>query len=75
VLAIIGCIILIVVGIQPPNEKVDYLLAAMAIALPVIWFAVERNRFAGPPPTEETVRARQAEIAKEEAALGGAAAE
>ncbi|MFZ5792081.1 MAG: amino acid permease [Pseudomonadota bacterium] len=74
-LAVIGCIILIVVGIQPPNEKVGYLLVAMAIALPVIWFAVERNRFAGPPLTEEAVRARQAEIAKEEAALGGVAAE
>ncbi len=38
----------------------------------IIWHAVEKNRFQGPPLTEEAVKARQAEIAREEAALGGA---
>lgn len=71
-LAVIGCIILVVVGVQPPNEKVGYLLAAGIVALIVIWQAVEKSRFAGPPLTEAAVKARQAEIAREEAALGGA---
>jgi hypothetical protein len=35
----------------------------------VIWYTVERNRFRGPPLTEEAVKARQAEIAREEAEL------
>jgi amino acid transporter len=111
-LAIIGCILLIVVGVQPPNEKVGDLLVRgvlvlltiwypkvtgvvfalittaviyflfappttwlvifLVILLLVGWFADERARFAGPPLTEEAVKARQAEIAREEAALGGA---
>lgn len=111
-LAIIGCILLIVVGVQPPNERVGYLLvlgvlvlltiwypkvpgvvfaiittaviywlfappmiwlgAFAVILLALGWFADERARFAGPPLTEEAVKARQAEIAREEAAMGGA---
>jgi amino acid transporter len=71
-LAVIGCVVLVVVGVQPPNEKVGYLLLGGVIALIIIWHLVEKNRFAGPPLTEEAVKARQAEIAREEAALGGA---
>jgi amino acid transporter len=111
-LAIIGCILLIVVGVQPPNEKVGYLLVLgvlvlltiwypkvtgvvfalittaviyflfappttwlvifLVILLLIGWFTDERARFAGPPLTEEAVKARQAEIAREEAQLGGA---
>jgi amino acid transporter len=112
VLAVIGCIVLVIVGVQPPNEKVGYLLLLGILVLgtiwfpkvggvicalvtlaaiyflftqPSLWFAIEavillaigwfvdeRGRFAGPPLTEEAVKARQAEIAREEAALGGA---
>jgi len=71
-LAVLGCIVLVVVGVQPPNEKVGYLLFWGIIALIIIWYAVEKKRFAGPPLTEEAVKARQAEIAREEAAMGGA---
>ena len=35
------------------------------------WFTDESARFQGPPLTPEAVAARQAEIAREEAALGG----
>ncbi|TXH35492.1 MAG: amino acid permease [Rhodospirillaceae bacterium] len=68
-LAIVGCIILIIVGVQPPNEKVGYLLLWGVIALVAIYWLVERRRFQGPPLTPEQVAARQAEIAREEAAL------
>jgi amino acid transporter len=111
-LAIIGCILLIVVGVQPPNERVGYLLVLGVLVLLTIWypkvvgvvfalittaviywlfapsmlwlaifavillgvgwFADEKARFQGPPLTEEAVKARQAEIAREEAAMGGA---
>jgi amino acid transporter len=71
-LAVIGCVVLVIVGVQPPNEKVGYLLLAGIVALIVIWYAIEKSRFAGPPLTEEAVKARQAEIAREEAAIGGA---
>ena len=62
-------------GVQPPNEKVGSLLLASIIAMIIIWHLVEKNRFAGPPLTDEAVRARQAEIAREEAALGSSPAE
>jgi amino acid transporter len=71
-LAVIGCVVLVIVGVQPPNEKVGYLLLWGIVALIIIWFAVEKKRFAGPPLTEAAVKARQAEIAREEAELGGA---
>ncbi|HWA49082.1 MAG TPA: amino acid permease [Dongiaceae bacterium] len=111
-LAVVGCVLLVIVGVQPPNEKVGYLLLLGVLVLLTIWypkvpgviFAIittafvyflfeqsylwlaieaiillaigwfydEKGRFAGPPLTEEAVKARQAEIAREEAALGGA---
>jgi len=73
VLAVIGCLILIFVGVQPPNEKVGYLILIMLGVMAVFWFAFERNRFQGPPMTEDAVRRRQAEIAAEEKAVGEAA--
>lgn len=70
VLAIIGCVILIFVGIQPPNQKVGYLIIALVVVMVVFWYAGERKRFKGPPMSEEAVRAKQAEIAAEEKAVG-----
>lgn len=71
-LALIGCIVLVFIGIQPPNEVVGQLLFGLIAVLVVVWWVYERRRFAGPPLTEEAVKARQAEIAREEAKLGGA---
>lgn len=70
VLAIIGGAILAFVGFQPPYQLVGYFLAGLIVVLIVIWFAFERNRFAGPPLTEEAVKARQSEIAAAEVVLG-----
>jgi amino acid transporter len=72
VLAVIGGGVLAFVGFQPPYELVGEFLAGAIVLLIVIWFAFEKRRFAGPPLTPEAVKARQAEIAREEAALGGA---
>ena len=69
VLAIIGCALLIFVGVQPPNEKVGYLIVAMLIAMGVIWAAFESRRFRG-PPIGDMIAKRQAEIAAAEKAIG-----
>ncbi|MGB8638241.1 MAG: amino acid permease [Pseudolabrys sp.] len=42
--AIIGCAVLIFVGVQPPQEKVGYLIVAMLVALTAFWFTMEGNR-------------------------------
>jgi len=72
VLAVIGGGVLIFVGFQPPYALVGKFLAGAVVVLVVVWFAVERKRFPGPPLTEADVARRQAEITAEEAALGGA---
>jgi amino acid transporter len=72
VLAVLGGAVLAFVGFQPPYQLVGEFLAGAIVLLVIVWFAFERNRFAGPPLTPEAVAARQAEIAREEAALGGA---
>lgn len=49
-LAVVGGLVLIFVGIQPPNEKVLYLIIALVVFLAVFWWGFgERNRFKGPP--------------------------
>lgn len=68
-IAIIGGAILAFVGFQEPYQLVGYFLAGTIVALIVIWFAFEKNRFPGPPLTEADVKARQADIAREEAAI------
>jgi amino acid transporter len=72
VLAVLGGAVLIFVGFQPPYALVGKFLGGTVLLLVVVWFAVERKRFPGPPLTEADVARRQAEIAAEEAALGGA---
>jgi amino acid transporter len=40
-LAIVGCALLIFVGVQPPQEKVGYLIVLMILALAAFWFSME----------------------------------
>ena len=71
-LAIIGCALLIFVGVQPPNQKVGYLIVAMLVVMAIIWFAFEARRFKG-PPIGDMIAKRQAEITAAERAVGEAA--
>lgn len=47
VLAILGCALLIFVGVQPPQEKVGYLIVLMILALTAFWFAMEGKMAVG----------------------------
>jgi amino acid transporter len=49
VIAIAGCLLLLVIGMAPPNENNVLILAAFVILLLAGWILVERRRFAGPP--------------------------
>jgi len=40
-----------VVGVQPPNELAVKIVGGMFAGLVVVWFALERRRFSGPPKT------------------------
>lgn len=49
VVSVLGCGLLVVIGMQPPNEKAVYVVAGMAAALLAGWFAAARKSFPGPP--------------------------
>ncbi len=48
-LSVLGCVGLIVIGMQPPNEKAAYVVGGMVVLLVAGWFGVARQRFPGPP--------------------------
>jgi hypothetical protein len=47
---------LIVIGVQPPNDKALWILGGTTVVLGVAWFAREKRRFAGPPPQAQVTR-------------------
>jgi amino acid transporter len=49
VIAILGCGLLFVIAVQPPNEQALVSFAVFVAALAAFWIAVERKRFRGPP--------------------------
>jgi hypothetical protein len=72
--SVIGCGGLIVIGMQPPNEKAVYVVAGMTLVLAVLWFAVARRQFPGPPQSALTAQ-QQKEIHEAEVAAGETGAE
>jgi amino acid transporter len=49
VVSVAGCAALVVIGMQPPNEKAAYVVGGMVAALVVWWFVIARRTFPGPP--------------------------
>lgn len=47
--SVLGCVALILIGMQPPNEKTAWIVGGVLLVLAVIWFAGAGRRFAGPP--------------------------
>jgi amino acid transporter len=48
-IGVVGCVGLIGIGCQPPNESSAWVVGGTSIAMTAAWFGVERRRFAGPP--------------------------
>ena len=51
VLSVLGCLGLIAIGMQPPNERSVWVVGGATVLLLACWFGFERRRFPGPPPT------------------------
>jgi amino acid transporter len=49
VVSVLGCAFLVVIGMQPPNEKAAYVVLGMVLVLAVLWFTSARKHFPGPP--------------------------
>jgi amino acid transporter len=70
VVSVVGCAALVAIGMQPPNEKAAYVVGGMVVALAVVWFAVVRRHFPGPPHGNGTrSREQMRAIASAEAAV------
>jgi amino acid transporter len=51
--SVAGCLGLIVIGVQPPNEIALKILGGTAAVMAIVWFTFERRRFRGPPQIKE----------------------
>jgi amino acid transporter len=47
--AVLFCLLLVVIGVQPPNDKALWIVAGSVGVLGAGWLGRERRRFAGPP--------------------------
>lgn len=63
-LSVLGCLGLIVVGVQPPNELSAWVVGGSLAALAVVWFGGVRRRFAGPPASTTAFGIASAPVAK-----------
>jgi amino acid transporter len=68
VVAVLGCVALIVIGMQPPNQQALWVVGGTTLVLVVLWFAFVRLSFRG-PPRGVMIQQRQGEIAAMERAL------
>lgn len=49
VLSVAGCLLLLVIGMQPPNQQAVWIVGGAVVVLAVAWFGFVRKRFQGPP--------------------------
>jgi len=47
----LGCVFLIIIGMQPPNQQSAWIVSSVSAVMLVVWLLVERKRFKGPPRT------------------------
>ncbi|MDQ0394157.1 amino acid permease [Labrys monachus] len=69
VITVLGVLVLMYAGIQPPFDILINYAIGLVILLLVLWFGVESRRFKGPPIGADIAR-RAAEIAQAEKAVG-----
>jgi len=67
--SIISMVLIIYIGIQPPNDWALPITVGFLILTAIVWVAFENRRFKGPPIGEE-IKRRETEIAAAEAAVG-----
>ena len=67
-LCVVACGLLLVVSMQPPNDKALWITLGGVTLTVTVWFGVMRKSFAG-PPQGVLIKERQAEIAAAERAL------
>ncbi len=56
IVSVCGCIALIVIGLQPPNDKAVWVVTATAALLALLWVSIMRHHFRGPPCNLESLQ-------------------
>jgi amino acid transporter len=69
VLSVVGMAVIFYIAIQPPNDKVLWIVLGFLALAAILWFAVENGRFQGPPIGDQIAK-RSAAIAAAEQAVG-----
>lgn len=67
-LSVIGAVILIYIGIQPPNDILVSYGIGLIILMLALWFGIARTRFPG-PPLGDAIESRMQDILAEEQAI------
>jgi amino acid transporter len=49
IVCLLGCGFLLLIGIQPPNEKAGWIVLGACVVTGTVWLSVMRHRFQGPP--------------------------
>jgi amino acid transporter len=71
VITVVWALVLYFIGVQPPNDDLLKYTGGLLVIMAVLWFGIARARFPG-PPIGDMIAKRQAEIAREEKAVGEA---
>lgn len=48
-ISVIGCLFLLLIGIQPPNQQALWIVGGTTVLQVIVWFTFEKRRFKGPP--------------------------
>ena len=70
VLSIAAMVLLLFIGVQPPNTYALPITIGFIVLALIVWVAFERRRFQG-PPMGDVIAAREAAIQAAEVAVGG----
>jgi hypothetical protein len=65
VVCLVGCAFLLVIGVQPPNDKALWIVLGSWGLTAAVWFGYMRHRFQGPPHSVLLLQ-RPAEAAAQE---------
>ncbi len=72
VICVLWCMVLLYIGVQPPNDKALWITLGAVALTAIVWFGYERKHFVGPPRGVLTLE-RQTQIAAAEKAVGESA--
>ncbi len=69
VLCLLSMVLMFFIGVQPPNDKALWITIAFLVLMAVLWFAVIKGRFQG-PPQGVMIQQRLTQIEEAEKAVG-----